>query len=322
MTLDPTIRIATSADLPALTGLADLAGTAVRWKDRLGDGATIDTPLTLVAETDHQIVGAICSHPLDITPDAVIHSRFGATTASSHTTPWWKLSMLAVVPSYEGRGIAHALLRHTVAAVPTGIDGLYGNVSLDRTRATTWYRRQGFYLAASMGLPGRTSRGGIKVSTIPGDVFFRGELRNLRQHLEGQGHPRSERRTATQEFKRAWRELTSAEPPARDVGYRLYARRLAARLATDRSEACPHMELGPRPHNVLGWDPNLHVACFDCWTELLAAAEPYDDDDLCDGCGQRAGDVQLSCIALDDEFLVVHAGLCPPCRAGRGSGAC
>lgn len=313
-----TIREATAADIPTVTALTKYVGFIYDWAARLGGGCTADEHLALVAvDAGSSACGVIGVGPPPIgTIDAVRERRNAAYDPSR--VPWWKINVLAVERSRRGEGIARNLLGETVQRLPRGHVGLYGNLDQTRTDSITWLRRQGFYVGPSSGLTPTErprDRDGIGLIPAPGEVYFRGYRSILRDHLANRAHPKWEERTARAEYDRQVALYAKSDNALPDVGYRLYAQRIANGANEER---CLHASMGPRPMFVFGWDPDHRRVCSQCVDENLARIEKYDVETSCDGCGNEHVDTRMSFATDDGGMLLIAAGLCPKCRSDPG----
>ncbi|ORV09795.1 hypothetical protein AWB94_08850 [Mycolicibacterium canariasense] len=271
---------------------------------------------TLVAVTpDGEVCGVLGAGQPTATTLRVLREQRGQAFDPS-IVPWWKIHALAVAEKHRRAGIARSLLAETVRRLPRRHVGLYGNVENHRRESINWYRRQGFYIGPFSGLT-PTERaggaGGIRVQPIDGETIFRGYRSTLREHLANREHPNWELRTARAEFTRWRTAISQTQPPAADLGYRLYARIIATQI--DPS-TCLHAAFGPRPLMVIGWDPDHTRACWECAERQALRVERFDSATLCDACGQHQPDVHVSWASDEDQQLIVYAGLCPPCRRG------
>lgn len=232
--------------------------------------------------------------------------RHGGRSASSH-----RILAAAGVASHE-----HCLPRHcggylavtsacTATLRPAGVMLSLGIGA-----------RVGFYIGPVSGLtfverPGRPNS--IRIMPTPNEVVFRGYRSVLCDAVDG--HPRRdwELKTARAEYRFTVDIYARSSQPARDLGYRLYARRISS---NGSSAACVHALMGPRPMFVWGWDPDHARVCYDCSTDHLHAVQKYDTATLCDGCGRHDSDTRVSWATDDEHLLIVASGLCPRCRAG------
>lgn len=149
--------------------------------------------------------------------------------------------------------------------------------------------------------------------SAPGEQFFRATIKALSDRLADRPDPHVDTRLLRDELKALVQLHTYGRV---DLGYRLFARRVAGQSQADN--VCAHLAINHQPSVVLGWDPAHHRVCSGCY--LGYAQDPsivaHDAQDLCDGCGRRDSDVMLSAAAVEDDHLIVHAGLCRTCRAG------
>lgn len=230
---------------------------------------------------------------------------------------WCKLDLIAVDTRWQGRGVGHQLLQAIMEWLPTSKVGLYGNVDSTSSAAIAWYQRQGFSIAAAAALSDRpgSSTKGVIMQPLPTELMFRGYRGTVTDHLQGRGRAGWEERDAQAEHKRLIHNLTTGRSrPRGDTGYRRLARQIAD---TPNTTSCPHMRFGPRTAWVYGWDPQHQHSCVFCHEQNAVDIAAFDDEDLCDACRRRTSDVQLSWASLDKEMMLVFAGLCPGCRAGR-----
>lgn len=306
-----TVRTAAAGDIAELADRdARLIGVEYRWAERLGDGATVATNLALVATDDDsgRTVGHIGVTPISLSDMQILHS---GRSISSIKLPWWKIHALAVEPDHTGQGIARALLAETVARMPATLHGLYGNVEDDRGHEIAWYRRQGFYIATALNL---STADGELVGAHPdqGEVYFSASRRDLLAYLAGRPPRNIEQRAAAAELK-MWLKGT---PPAPDLGFRLFARRIAEE--TTAAPRCPHADMGARVLWVAAFDPEHHWVCQRCMPDRLDSVEisGINLPDWCDGCSRRRPHVITSFAVCEDIPLVVMSGLCANCRAG------
>jgi predicted N-acetyltransferase YhbS len=316
---DITYREAAAADIFELTQLTSkYVGVNYRWPEHLGGGGTAREPLALVAvDAAGAVCGAIGVSPPPTGTLKVMWERVPGAV-DLRMVPWWKVNVLAVDQPRRGQGIGRELVRETVRRLPRGHVGLYGNVEEKRTASISWYRRQGFSINPPSGLTSRErpgDRDAVGLAPVCGEVVFRGYRSILRDHLEDKVHPQWEERAARAEYNWQVKVCSLVNKPAADLGYRLYARRIAN--SADPS-TCLHASMGPRPLFVYGWDPDHVRVCFDCRLEHTHRIQKYDADTHCDGCGNDHHDTRLSWAADDDHMLLIHAGLCPGCRSSGG----
>jgi ribosomal protein S18 acetylase RimI-like enzyme len=303
-----------TAGLDRLGGPLLVPAGNVDWTESFGDGRDMRTPLSVVASRDDGTVGGmVVVKPLSVRPEQAFTPGPRRRAYSVDDVPWWKVKVLAVAPDLEGQGVARELLRQVVGRVPAAVTGLYGNVSFESSRALAWYRRQGFHIGPVVTLSGRRGAG-LVVNTKPGEVTFRASTRRLADLLAGRPRPESDARLLRDDFRQAAR--VHSVPDRRDVGYRMYGRRVAETVGTDAG--CAHLGVNDLPSVVMGWDPELRRVCTGC--HLVRADNPAvagnDASDRCDGCGRTDKDVLMGSAVLDDERLIVSAGLCPRCRSG------
>lgn len=241
MTDVDTIRRATLHDVADLTTMSDrLVVAGIDWTKNIGDGETISSPLTLIAQTSTgEIAGFIGVRPTDISSREVINNRNGRKTDFTvDDLPWWKLSALGVVEKHRGSGLARDLLLRVVDTMPNKIVGLYGNVEERRHHEIAWYRRQGFYISKWMALPpsedAKEDEADVLVRPEDETVMFRGYKPNLTAHLGGNGDPQAENRAADAAFESLIRRESTPTGPSNDVGYRTHALRVAEKTKTVR----------------------------------------------------------------------------------------
>jgi GNAT superfamily N-acetyltransferase len=304
----PSYRLAAKDDAAALARIGDrLLGTGLL--DWPGMAAADRDALVIVAErSDGTVGGMIGLTPLHIRSGQIVSARKRDRGVEDY--PWWKLRGLALEPDLRGQGAARELLRRAVEGLPPEIVGVYGNVDLANLHAAAWYHRQGFHLAGAVRITGRGAP--INLSA-PGELFFRASTKRLTDHLAGRPNAREDARLLRDEFK----SLALLHVDGRtDVGYRLFARRVAEAARADNT--CAHLAINHQPSVVLGWDPAHRRVCTACHLDysMDPAVVAHDAKDLCDGCGRRDGAVLQCAAALEEEHLIVHAGLCPTCRAG------
>lgn len=308
-----TIREAHAADVGQLSKMTlSYVGLDYPWDLLLGGGRRADEPLALVGSDREGVCAMIAVGP----PVADVLWERAPGTVDVGDAPWWKVRVLASHPRRRGSAVARALLAETLRRLPRGHIGLYGNVETSRRDAIAWYRRQGFYIGPVSGLtfverPGRPNS--IRIMPTPNEVVFRGYRSVLCDAVDG--HPRRdwELKTARAEYRFTVDIYARSSQPARDLGYRLYARRISS---NGSSAACVHALMGPRPMFVWGWDPDHARVCYDCSTDHLHAVQKYDTATLCDGCGRHDSDTRVSWATDDEHLLIVASGLCPRCRAG------
>ena len=311
------VRLAEDRDVPDLLDRdRRLIGVEYAWANRLGAGDTTGGYLALVAvEEADTSIGHIGVGPVTLRPEQVIWER----TPGSHTPdglPWWKVNSLAVEPWAQGQAAAQELLGAALERLPRHIIGLYGNVEATRTHEINWYRRQGFSIAPGVDLPRREGDTERRTHLSPGqgEVYFHALKRDLLAVKQGLDAAAVERRAARNDYRLFERFVAKTQSPQAALGYRLYARRIAE---SKNAPTCPHGTIGPRTMLVSGWDPELRRVCTECEWNHLQAIQKYDAPDRCDGCEQQRSDVVLSWAAIEEDLLIVHAGLCPACRAGR-----
>lgn len=310
------LRAAVSKDVPALDARARRVVDygSFDWARRV-EGAQGRYAVFVAVEESGRTVGQVALGPVEIRLDRVIYDR-RRSPAAAKPPPWCKLDLIAVDPVYQGKGIGRRLLQQAVQWMPAAMVGLYGNVDQDNSAAVSWYRRQGFSIAAASALPFDLrfrSAGGALMVPPDGELMFRGVRQTVQEHLAGNGRPGWEEREARANFQLDVR--TRGRTARGDTGYRRLAQRAAEQSAA--GPGCPHMSLGPRPAWIFAWDPKLQRSCNHCISDRLDAIKPYDDETLCDGCHEHHADVVLSWATADHEMLIVDSGLCSSCRAGR-----
>lgn len=272
---------------------------------RIGANDDDEHAVTLVARRAGRIVGYLSW-------GRYVDGLTGARP-SYQAAPWGKLHALGVAAHEQGAGVADALLAAAVQRLPGDIIGVFGNVSLDRGRAISWYRRRGFRVGVRAELT--DAAGEIAVLVVPGDLLATGVGREV--HFAAPVAdlvfaPRGW--TVEDELARA--EAVIDRIRQTTVRFPEASARLDGRVGQllERSSRCEHNALcGPQASVLLASDPELVIACADwCFDGRQAAANAAgEDDSQCDGC--RAEVDALAPFVARRAHVLVLLWLCRAC---------
>lgn len=293
----PTIREARGGDLDTVNALA-LTAIGVP-HSQTAHVETATDRIVLVAEQDGEITGmASVGQPVATNPALVVDGDQEAL----HEAPWWKLHTIATSTPRAGTGTA--LLEEIARRLPSGHQGLYGNVDTDRIEAVEFYRSRGFFLAPHTDLDdGRLS--GVHLIETPGELYFKA----TRHHLlkpRGSWEARYADRLLRDHIRRMRKRLRP------DIGYRKWLRELNV------GSSCGHDRLSPRSMLTFGCDPQNRTWCASCdigaIEAMAAGGEINDDESICDNCCNQDPDTQVGMVVDEDRRLFGSVYLCTSCR--------
>lgn len=296
------IDYAQPKDIGTLYGLhGNLVGVKYEWRNRLGKGSDLYTPLALVARKRQKVVGYLGWGPFTLTRPVPGGGIVPLTPGPS--VPWTKLHALGVSEKHRAEGIAQALLDAAIAHLPEESFGVFGDVSPEHITALKWYRARGFHISRGHALTNPVEPANVTlIEPADGTFHFLAERDQLHRY-------RGRSRTPDEEKADAFNSVEVVERITSDETYRAFAHQLIV-----QSRGCEHMALCAQTGYLHAWDPEKIVCCLFCKIERMNVLRGTtgDSETHCDRCDVEHPKVESRTAFVG--LIYVGMGLCPTCR--------